>query len=190
MSAWRLPTSVFVQGKEFIIRSDFRAVLDALAALNDPELNTQERVTATLMILYPDWQRLPDANAAFEAAMEFVNCGHPVESGARPRPALIDWEQDVGLIAPAVDKVLGTSCRRCQYLHWWEFIGAFQNIGAGLFRDVVSIRYKRATGKKLDKAEQEFAKENKNLIAIKPQISDEEKEEKQRILAMLDGKGG
>ena len=31
MNAWKLPTTVTVCGQEFAIRSDFRAVLDALA---------------------------------------------------------------------------------------------------------------------------------------------------------------
>ena len=38
MSAWELPTTVDVDGQNFAIRSDFRAVLDALAALADPEM--------------------------------------------------------------------------------------------------------------------------------------------------------
>ena len=42
MSAWELPTTVMVAGSSFAIRSDFRAVLDALAALTDPDLTQQE----------------------------------------------------------------------------------------------------------------------------------------------------
>lgn len=157
MSAWELPTTVDVDGQNFAIRSDFRAVLDALAALADPEMTQQEQYAACLEILYPKWQALPDANAALRAAFLFINGGQP-EDSTIPRPRIVDWEQDAALIAPAVDKVLGYSCRRCEYLHWWEFLGAFYGIGDGLFAQVVSIRYKRAHGKKLDKSEQEFAK--------------------------------
>ena len=42
MSAWELPTTVEVAGHSFAIRSDFRAVLDALAAMTDPDLTPQE----------------------------------------------------------------------------------------------------------------------------------------------------
>ena len=62
MSAWNLPTTVEVAGRAFAIRTDFRAVLDALAALADPELTRQEQYMACLQILYPRWQELPDAN--------------------------------------------------------------------------------------------------------------------------------
>lgn len=111
MSAWELPTTVEVAGRSFAIRSDFRAVLDALAALTDPDLTQQEQYVACLQILYPRWKELPDANAALRAAFTFINEGKEDEKqGFRPR--LVDWEQDAALIAPAVDKVLGY-CRGC-----------------------------------------------------------------------------
>lgn len=101
------------------------------------------------------------------------------------RPRLVDWEQDAALIAPAVDKVLGYSCRRCEYLHWWEFLGAFHGIGDGLFAQVVNIRNKRARGKMLDKSEQEFARENAAVIKIHAAESAEDKAEKERLLDLL-----
>ena len=38
-----LPTSVEINGMEFPIRYDFRVILDIFEALNDPELDDQER---------------------------------------------------------------------------------------------------------------------------------------------------
>ena len=184
MSAWDLPTTVDIEGQEYPIRSDFRAVLDALAALADPELTQQEQYQACLEIMYPRWQALPDANAALRAAFLFINGGQE-EDSSNPRPRLIDWEQDAGMIAPAVDKVLGYSCRRCDYLHWWEFLGAFYGIGDGLFAQVVNIRSKRAKGKKLEKSELEFARENEKLIKIRAPESAEDIAEKERLLEIL-----
>jgi len=177
MSAWNLPTTVTISGEEFTIRSDFRAVLDALAALSDKELSTQEQCMSCMQILFPKWEFIPDYNAAFIAAMEFVNLGKPVQKNQPPKPRLVDWEKDVDLIAPAIDAVLGYSCRRCEYLHWWEFVGAYSCIGRGLFSQVVSIRSKRAKGKALDKAEQEFARENADLISLPgAELTSEEEE--------------
>ena len=166
MSAWDLPVTVDVNGQPFVIRSDFRAVLDALAALSDPELTQAEQLSICLQILFPDWEQLPDAQAAFTAAMVFVNCGEPLPEHQLPKPRLVDWEKDAGLIAPAIDKVLGYSCRRCPYLN---------------------IRAKRAKGKRLEKHEQEFARENEELIRLSSARSAEEQAEKDRLLAELDG---
>ena len=187
MNAWKLPTTVTVCGKEFAIRSDFRVVLDALEPFRDPELSEQEQAAACLKILYPAWRELPDLGQAFHAAMVFVNGGEELPTHQPHRPRLVDWQQDAALIAPAVDKVLGYSCRRCEYLHWWEFLGAFQSIGQGTFAEVVNIRSKRARGQKLDKAEQEFARENAGLIQLKSRATAEEEAEKRRLLALLDG---
>lgn len=60
MSAWNLPVAVSVCGKEFVIRSDFRAVLDALAVLDDAQLTPPERQFACMRILYPNWQEISD----------------------------------------------------------------------------------------------------------------------------------
>ena len=105
MSGWKLPTSVTVCGQEFAIRSDYRAVLDAISALRDPELSPQEQTLACLEILYPDWKLLPDLSAAAQAAMVFINCGKPVEA-AVPKPALVDWDTDAAIMAPAVGTMM------------------------------------------------------------------------------------
>ena len=114
MSAWELPVDVSICGQLFAIRSDFRAVLDALAALQDEALSEQERCMAFLQIMYPAWQRLPDGNEAMRVACEFINLGERVPEHQAPKPVLVDWEQDVRIMAPAIDKVLGYSCRRCE----------------------------------------------------------------------------
>ena len=176
MSVWTLPTAVEVGGREYAVRSDFRAVLDALAALADPELTPQEQAAACLCILFPDFDQLPDLQQAFHAAMVFINLGREIPENQPPKPRLVDWEKDVNVIAPAVDQVLGYSCRRCSYLHWWEFIGAFCDIGRGTFAQIVNIRVKRSRGKKLDRAEQAFARDNSDLIEIKKPLTTEEEE--------------
>ena len=174
MSAWSLPTTATVDGKETPIRSDFRAVVDALAALDDLDLTMPERAAACVRILYPEWKDIQDWDGAFKAAMEFINLGEPTPENQPPKPKLVDWTKDAGLIAPAIDAVLGYSCRRCDYLHWWEFIGAYSSIGRGLFATVVGIRSKRIKGQKLEKYEQEFVRDNPDLISIAPTLPSEE----------------
>lgn len=173
---WELPTTVEVAGQTFAIRSDFRAVLDAIAALRDEELPQAWRLAAFMKVMYPGYKNLPDAGEALQAAMEFVNLGRPLPANQPERIALVHWDTDVQLIAPAVDKVLGYSCRACPYLHWWDFVGAFQNIGKGVFAQVVAIRDKRARGKVLDKAERAFARENEDLIGPVTRLTKEEEE--------------
>ena len=86
MIGWNLPVTVTVGGQLFAIRSDFRAVLDALAALQAPDLTEQERRVAFCRILYPRWRELPDYREAFTQAAAFVNLGQPVKDHPTQRP--------------------------------------------------------------------------------------------------------
>ena len=48
-----LPASVEINGNDYEIRSDYRAILDILEAINDPELTDSDRAEAVLRIFYP-----------------------------------------------------------------------------------------------------------------------------------------
>ena len=68
-----LPKSVEINGEEFPIRYDFRVILDIFEALNDPELDDQERAFAVLHMFYPDFELLSDYNAAIHEMFRFIN---------------------------------------------------------------------------------------------------------------------
>ena len=51
-------------------------------------------------------------------------------------------------------------------------------IGESLFSNIIRIRYKKSKGKKLDKQEQEFYKENKHLIDFEQKTKRSEEEQK------------
>ena len=51
---------------------------------------------------------------------------------------------------------------------------------------MLAIRQKLARGKKLEKWEREFLKENRALVELRAKISDEEKELRQREQAAVD----
>jgi hypothetical protein len=62
---YALPTSAEVNGKTYQIESDYRAVLDILAALSDKDLTEEERAIAALEIFYPDFDDIPLSEAIF-----------------------------------------------------------------------------------------------------------------------------
>lgn len=172
-SAWEFPTSLNIGGVDYKIRSDYRAVLDLLTALNDPELaDEDEQITAFMQsnvimeIMFPDFQNIPIEHwqEALDKVSEFVNMGVAEE---RKKPKLMDWEQDAPILIPAINKVLNCEIRAQEYMHWWTFLGAYMEIGESLFSNVINIRQKKAKGKKLEKWEQDFYKENKSLIDFK-----------------------
>ena len=98
-----------------------------------------------------------------------MNCGEEQQTG-KLGPKLMDWHQDFPLIVAPINRVLNKEVR-AEKVHWFTFISAYQEIGECTFSQVVSIRSKKAKGKKLDKAEQEFYKQNRSLIDFKKQYS-------------------
>ncbi len=97
--------------------------------------------------------------------MVFINCGKPVEA-AVPKPALVDWDTDAAIMAPAVDKSWATAAAAAPTCTGGSSSGHLVCIGDGQFAQVVSIRNKRLHGKKLDKAEQEFVRSNPDLVTL------------------------
>lgn len=177
---WNLPVSLEVRGTDYAIRSDYRAVLDILAAYNDPEYEADEKVMICLQILYVDWEKIPYQlwQEAYTKAVEFIDMGMKADGR---KPTLMDWEQDAPIIIPAVNHVLGKEIRAIEYMHWWTFLGAYMEIGESLFSSVVDIRQKRAKRKKLEKHEQEFYRENRALIDLKHKETEEDKQRREAL---------
>lgn len=186
MTAYELPTSLNICGVDFSIRTDFRAIIDILIAWNDPELDDQARMIVMLQILYEDWQNIPPEHfqEACKRACEFIDFGQ-VDDPNKPKPRLMDWEQDGDMIIPAVNKAAHKEVRAVPYMHWWTFFGYFMESGECLFNTVVGIRSKKAKGERLDKWEKKFYQENKNIIDIKTRLSEEEQAYKDALNEML-----
>lgn len=170
---YNLPKTLEVSGRDFEIRSDFRAVLDAVAALNDPSLTPAEQAEACLRIIYPNRDELPDTSQALERALWFIACGE--EHSHVKAYKIMDWEQDLPLIIPPINRVLGHDCRGDEYLHWWSFVAAYYEIGDCAFAVITNIRNKKKRGKRLDKWEEEYCRNNPHLVKLRVRCTEDEK---------------
>ena len=163
----QLPTSLEVGGKDWEIRSDFRNILCVFEALEDDGLTDSEKLYVTLLRIYVNFEGMPQSlyKEAYEQASKFMECHERGKDKSKHR--LINWQKDEHMIFPAINAVAGCEVRSIQYMHWWTFLGYFENIdNESLWSFVISIRQKRANGKKLEKHEQEFFSKNQDLCAI------------------------
>ena len=160
MRAYELPTSLNINGVAYTIRTDFRAIIDILIAMNDPDLDQQAKTFIMLQILYEEWQNIPfeDLTEACQKACEFIDCGQTDDAPNRPKPRLMDWEQDGDMIVPAVKQ--GCRKKKSEPFHTctggrfsdisWNPVNACSNT-------VVGIRSKKGKrAKKLDKWEKKI----------------------------------
>lgn len=184
-----LPKTVEFNDHEWNIRSDYRDILLIFQAYNDPELNDYEKTVITLQVFYKEWEEIPDNmyEEALNKAAWFMDGGEDISDNRKQGKKVVDWEQDEKIIFSAINKVAGKEVRNLEYMHWWTFLGYFNEIGDGLLSTVINIRSKKNSGKKLEKYEQEFYRKNKELINIKNKISNSDKKDLDEVLKILNG---
>jgi hypothetical protein len=176
---WDLPIAVEINGKSHPIRNkcDYRVVLDVICALNDNDLTDEEKVKCALFIFYEDISAIDDFEMAIKEMFRIINGGEEQEESQEQKPQLMDWEHDFPQLAPPISRVLGYDVRTPnKFTHWFSFLGGYQEIGECTFSTIVSIRSKRAKGKKLDKWEEEYIREHRKMVELPRKLTAEEEE--------------
>lgn len=183
-----LPKTLIVNGREEPIRWEYDAVLDAIGAMNDPELEGSEKAYSCMFIIYENFENFKkeDYEPAFRAMMEFVNNGEIDEDAPQSSVRTVDFEQDYNLLIPAINRVAGKEIRNEDGIHWWTFLGWFMEIGECTYSTVLNIRSKQKKQKKLEKWEQEFYNANRKIVDIQPRLTAEEKAHVEWLNSLLD----
>lgn len=189
-----LPEVLTVGGEDYSIRTDYRNILQVFEAFQDPELTQEEKWIVAIYLLFEDFSRADDVlesaqdgfdlGEAMKKISWFISAGQP-EKQVLEQPTY-NWTQDEQMIFSAVNKVAGRETRELEYLHWWTFLGYFNEVGEGTFSFIVGIRHKLNKGKKLEKHEKEFLSHNKELVLMKKPLTKEEQEQEDAYNALLD----
>lgn len=189
-----LPEVLTVGGEDYSIRTDYRNVLQVFEAFQDQELTQEEKWIVAIYLLFEDFfcdddvlkaaQDGFDLGEAMKQISWFISAGQP-EKEVLELPTY-NWTQDEQMIFSAVNKVAGRETRGLEYLHWWTFLGYFNEVGEGTFSFIVGIRHKLNKGKKLEKHEKEFLSHNKELVLMKKPLTKEEQEQEDAYKSLLD----
>lgn len=184
MANWDLPKYVELNGinengEKCIMQykitkdCDYRVVLDAMKALVDKKLDEQRRIDCALYIFYEDLSGCQDIQGAIDEMTRIMNLGKEVKED--DAPSVMDWEHDFKNIAPPVSRILGYSVRDPNiYTHWYDWIGAYGEIGDCYWARVMSIRNKLRQGKTLDANERDFYKSNKEDIDLPVDLNEDD----------------
>ena len=179
---YELPTEIIVKGIPYQIRNrgDYRMILDVFSVLEDDELEQNERVISALMIFYENFNELEDVLACGDDLEELVKQMYNFFNGDKVKAnevkkarKLLDWEGDSALISAAINHVSGKEIRSEPYIHWWTFLSYYMSVGESVLSTVISIRDKIANGKKLEKWEQDYKRDNPQYFRWKYKTVDE-----------------
>lgn len=184
-----LPTTLTVGGREWAIETDFRQILRVVTAFEDIDLTDADKAMVCLYNIYVDLDEMQSElyQDAFDAAVQFIDGGNTPNDNKPSGPRTMDWAQDAQLIFPAVNKAAGFEVRSVPYMHWWTFLGYFMEISGSTYATVLELRGKRAKGKKLEKHEQEYWRQNRAICEIKPKMTAEDRAEQERLKQLLGG---
>lgn len=161
MNAWGLPVTATIGGVEYRINTDYRDVLEIIKYLNDATKTEYARWIIAISLFFEG--EIPEEyqEDAAKYLSDFISYDN---QDAKPGPKLMDWQQDAPMIISDVNKVAGKEIRAEKYIHWWTFLSYFYGIGEGQLSTVVGVRSKKAKGKKLDKWEQEYYRDNRQKV--------------------------
>ena len=181
---WDLPTEIQIGEQIYHItkKCDYRVVLDVIIVFNDEEMTTEEKVICGLLLFYEELTRenirfCPHLEQLQKEMFRIINGGEEQEENQEQKPHLMDWEHDFAQLAPPISRVLGYDVRTPdKYTHWYSFLGGYMEIGECTFSTIVSIRSKRAKGKKLDKWEEEYIREHRKMVELPRKLTAEEEE--------------
>lgn len=193
-----LSRTLTVGGTDYPIRTDYREVLQIFEAFTDPDLESGEKCIIAIYLLFEDFccaedvfkaaENGFDVNEAYDQVLWFLAAGQ-VNDKKEEKPAY-DWAKDEQMIFSAVNKIAGTETRAAEYIHWWTFLGYFNEIGECNLTFIVGIRKKRNKHKRLEKHEREFYRDNKDMVDLDPPKTKErlkEEAEKKAILTEVFG---
>lgn len=167
MNNWRLPASLTVGGAVYAIRTDFRVVLGIFRYFKREDIPEFLKLSIAIKSLYIDADKIPQEHMqeAIERMYWYMSCGETRNEDASKMPPLMDWEQDGTLIVAAINKLVRYDIRE-RDMHWWTFLSFFSEIDECTFTNILRIRRKMATGKKLEDEERAYVRDNYRLVVL------------------------
>jgi hypothetical protein len=161
-----LPESVFVNGKEYPINTDFRVGLKIILAFEDNDLTLLEKNLVMLELLYPE--KPDDVMEAIQEGVKFLD-GSLMRDNGEPDDGspvrLYSFAKDANYIFSAFQQTHGIDLTTAK-LHWWQFLALFMDLGGETaFSNIVDLRSRLKDGT-ATKEEKKRAKKMRDILDL------------------------
>lgn len=186
----RLPEYAEINGKKYKINTDYRIALECNKVAQDKTIGDLERALGVIYLLYgedginaeDDYQKL------LEIGKKYLSCGKEIENTMKEPD--MDFEQDFGLIwASIYSEYNGTDIDK-EEIHWWRFMDMLNGLSNSeignccVLNRVRNIRNFDLNSVQDGKIKQQI-KEEKDRVALKKELTEEQKQSINQILKDL-----
>lgn len=178
----KFPTKIKVNNKILNINSDFRNCIKIIEAFEDDELFDEEKYLILIKQLYIDEVENEDLEEAIRKGIKFLDLGEENESGEENVKRLYSFSKDDNYIYTGIRQSHNIDLNSIEYLHWWNFVYLFLDIGQDcMFNQLVYYRKRKNEGK-LTKDEKKIYISMRKILDLDYEEDNEEDDEFMRQL--------
>lgn len=130
-----LPKTVFIDGLEYEINSNFRESILFELMMQDESFTDAEKIYQALSIYYPE---IPgNLDGAIKEMLSFYKCGKESEyentdsnASKSSSTKIYDFDYDADYIYSAFLSQYNIDLQDIEYLHWWKFKAMFNGLNS------------------------------------------------------------
>lgn len=130
-----LPKTVFIDGLEYEINSNFRESILFELMMQDESFTDEEKIYQALSIYYPE---IPgNLDGAIKEMLSFYKCGKESEyentdsnASKSSSTKIYDFDYDADYIYSAFLSQYNIDLQDIEYLHWWKFKAMFNGLNS------------------------------------------------------------
>ncbi len=173
----KFPTKININNKILKINSDFRNCIKIIEAFEDEDLLDEEKYLVLVKRLYVDKIDEEDLQEAIIKGIKFLDLGEKNEDNEENLKRLYSFSKDDNYIYTGIRQSHNIDLNSIEYLHWWNFVFLFLDIGQDcIFNQLIYYRKRKNEGK-LTKEEKKVYISMRKILDLDYDIDDEEDDE-------------
>lgn len=161
----KFPTKIKVNNKILNINSDFRNCIKIIEAFEDEELMDEEKILILIKRLYLDEIDSIDLEEAYKKGIKFLDLGEETKDEHTTK-RIYAFGKDSNYIYTGIRQAHNIDLNSIEYLHWWNFVYLFLDIGQEcMFNQIIYYRKRKNEGK-LTKEEKKIYLSMRKLLDL------------------------
>lgn len=173
----KFPTKIKVNNKILNINSDFRNCIKIIEAFEDEDLLDEEKYLILIKRLYIDEVEDDCLQEAIIKGIKFLDLGEENKNNEENVKRLYSFTKDDNYIYTGIRQSHNIDLNSIDYLHWWNFVYLFLDIGQDcMFNQLIYYRKRKNEGK-LTKEERKVYISMRKILDLDYEEDDDEDDE-------------